>query len=434
MCTVGSTPTLPHHQRHSKAVLSDRFGRMQPVQRINGRVNGRMNGRINSEQRRAQLARRQRLVGTQPGDVEELTRDLVCLHATDPATVYLSARARIPGFTISDLDRALYRDRTLIKQLAMRRTLFVIDRDHLADVQPAAGERVAGSESRKMIKMIEEAGVASDGARWLRRARKAVLDALAGGREATSTELRDELPILQGMVRYGSGKWSADLPIAPRVLTILSAEGQVVRSTNRGPWYTSRPRWTTMDSWLGRGWEPTDPFVAHRRMVRRWLHAFGPGTAADIKWWLGSTVAAVKRSLGELDVVEVDLDGASGYLLEDDLADLLDSPPVDPWIALLPALDPTPMGWTDRSWYLGDHKALVYDSNGNAGPTIWYAGRIVGGWWQDPDGVVITHLLEDVGHDAEAMVNAEAERLTAWLDGKVVMPRFPSPLAKAVAG
>jgi hypothetical protein len=189
-----------------------------------------------------------------------------------------------------------------------------------------------------------------------------------------------------------------------------------------------------MDSWLGRGWEPTDPFVAHRRMVRRWLHAFGPGTAADIKWWLGSTVAAVKRSLGELDVVEVDLDGASGYLLEDDLADLLDSPPVDPWIALLPALDPTPMGWTDRSWYLGDHKGLVYDSNGNAGPTIWYAGRIVGGWWQDPDGVVITHLLEDVGHDAEAMVNAEAERLTAWLDGKVVMPRFPSPLAKAVAG
>jgi len=52
MCTVGSTPTLPHRQRHSKAVLSDRFGRMQPVQRINGRVNGRMNGRINSEQRR----------------------------------------------------------------------------------------------------------------------------------------------------------------------------------------------------------------------------------------------------------------------------------------------------------------------------------------------------------------------------------------------
>jgi hypothetical protein len=285
-----------------------------------------------------------------------------------------------------------------------------------------------------MIKLIEESGVASDGARWLRRARAAVLDALADGREATSTELRDELPILQRTVRSGSGKWSADQPIAPRILTILSAEGRVVRATNRGAWYTSRPRWTTMESWLGAGWEPTEAAVAHRRLVRRWLSAFGPGTAQDIRWWLGSTVAAVKRSLAELDLVEVDLDGVTGYLLGDDLDEVLEDHPVEPWIALLPALDPTPMGWTDRSWYLGDHKKLVYDSNGNAGPTIWCEGRIVGGWWQEPDGVVVVHHLEDIGRGAEAMVNAEAERLTAWLDGKIVMPRFPSPLARAVAG
>lgn len=391
--------------------------------------------RISVEQRRTFLARRQQLAGVEPPkDVEGLTRALVCLHATDPATIYLSAHARIPGFGIADLDRPLYVDRSLIKQLAMRRTLFVIDRDDLADVQPAASERVAGSETRKMIKMIEENAVAADGVRWLRRAKKAVLEALAAGREATSTELKDELPILQGTVRAGSGKWAADVPIAPRILTILSAEGDVVRSTNRGPWYTSRPRWMTMEAWLGERWQPADTATAHRRMVERWLRAFGPGTAEDLKWWLGSTVAAVKRSLTELEVVEVDLDGRIGYLVADDLDQLLAEPRVDPWIALLPALDPTPMGWTDRSWYLGEHKKLVYDSNGNAGPTIWCDGRIVGGWWQGPDGAVVTHLLEDIGQDAAARVNAEADRLTAWLAGKVVMPRFPSPLAKTVAG
>ena len=395
--------------------------------------------RITVQQRRALLARRQRLVGPAPAEVEELVRSLVCLHATDPASVYLSAWARIPGFAHADLDRALYADRTLIKQLAMRRTLFVIDRDDLADVQPAAAERVAGSESRKMIKMVEEAGVATDGGDWLARAKQATLEALADGREATSTELTAEVPILQGTVRAGSGKWAADVSIAPRILTILGAEGRVVRAGNRGPWYTSRPRWATMESWLGQSrlnqsrlnqsWQPADPATAHRRMVQRWLHAFGPGTAADLKWWLGSTVAAVKRSLAELDLVEVDLGGRPGQLLAEDL-DRLDDPPPDPWVALLPALDPTAMGWTDRDWYVGDHQALVYDTNGNAGPTIWCDGRIVGGWWQDPDGVVVTRLLEDIGGDAGAAVDAEAARLTGWLAGKVVMPRFPSPLSR----
>ncbi|MBO0812242.1 MAG: AlkZ family DNA glycosylase [Microlunatus sp.] len=391
--------------------------------------------RISVHQRRTLLARRQQLAGIEPPkDVEQLTRSLVCLHATDPATIYLTARARMPDFSRADLDRALYEDRSLIRQLAMRRTLFVIDRDDLGVVQPAAGARVAGAESRKLIKMIESAGIAADGARWLRTATRAALSALAGGREATSTELRDEVPILQAVVRYGSGKWAADLPVAPRILTILSAEGRVVRSTNRGPWYTSRPRWMTMESWLGESWQPEPAAVAHRRLVERWLHAFGPGTAEDLKWWLGSTVAAVRRSLAELDLVEVDVDGGSGWLLADDLDELLEAPPVEPWVALLPALDPTPMGWTARDWYLGEHRSLVYDSNGNAGPTIWCDGRIAGGWWQDPDGTVIVHQLVDIGRDATAAVEAEAARLTDWLDGKVVMPRFPSPLARKIAG
>ncbi len=39
-----------------------------------------------------------------------------------------------------------------------------------------------------------------------------------------------------------------------------------------------------------------------------------------------------------------------------------------PWVALLPALDATAMGWSERSWYLGEHKAFLFDRNGNVGP------------------------------------------------------------------
>ena len=47
-------------------------------------------------ERRARLARRHRLAPSdRAASVEEAARSLVCLHATDPATVYLSARSRV---------------------------------------------------------------------------------------------------------------------------------------------------------------------------------------------------------------------------------------------------------------------------------------------------------------------------------------------------
>ena len=175
-----------------------------------------------------------------------------------------------------------------------------------------------------------------------------------------------------------------------------------------------------------------DRVLCRRRRAWRgswsgWLRAFGPGTAADIKWWLGSTVAAVRRALADLEAVEVELDGQTGYLLPDDLEVV---EPVAPWAALLPPLDPTTMGWFERDWYLGPYKSLIFDTNGNAGPTMWWDGRIVGGWRQGEDGEVILQPLEDVGTEALAALETEAARLTDWLAGTRFLPRFPSPLFK----
>ncbi len=161
-----------------------------------------------------------------------------------------------------------------------------------------------------------------------------------------------------------------------------------------------------------------------------WLRAFGPGTEADIKWWLGSTVRGVRAALTELEAVEVDLEGRTGYLLP---ADLDRAPAVEPWGALLPSLDPTTMGWFEREWYLGPYKQQLFDTSGNAGPTAWWDGRIVGTWWQTDDGAVRLHMLEDAGKEATEFLTDEAARLEEWLGGVRVMPRFPSPLAKALA-
>ena len=387
---------------------------------------------IGVAERRTRLARRHRLaVGQRAGDVVEATISMVCLHGTDPASVYLSAWARVDAMTVPDLERALYVDRSLVKHLAMRRTLFVFPRATMAFAQAGASNRVAASERRRLIREVEAAGLHRNGERWLAAAGGQVLAVLSDGREATSSELRDEIPLLEGAIAYGAGKpWGGTAAVGPRVLTTLSAAGHIVRASNDGGWTTSRPRWASLESWLGEQVPPGPEAEAVARLVEQWLRVFGPGTAADIKWWLGSTVAAVHTALADLDAVAVDLDGRTGYLLGDDLEA---TEAVEPWAALLPPLDPTTMGWFDRDWYLGSYRAQLFDTSGNAGPTLWWDGRIVGGWRQGDTGEVVLQLLEDIGSEGQMALEAEAARLTGWLAGQRVTARFPSPLSKAVA-
>ena len=163
--------------------------------------------------------------------------------------------------------------------------------------------------------------------------------------------------------------------------------------------------------------------------MSRWLQTFGPGTETDLVWWLGATKGIVRAALAELSAVQVSLDGGeTGWLLPDDV----DPPPGgdDPWVALLPVLDATVMGWKQRDFYLGPHAADLFDRNGNAGTTAWVDGRVVGCWTQGPTGDVRVHLLEDVADHQRRALQAEAARLTEWLDGQRIGTVYPSPAMK----
>jgi hypothetical protein len=375
-------------------------------------------------ERRNRLARRQFLAVA--GPVAQVIAGLVGLHATDPATPYLSLWARCPGFATPDLDRELYQKRSAVKHLAMRRTLWLVNADDLAMIQSAASDRVADNEHRRLAADVVKAGVATDGARWVNRACAAALRHLGEHGPASSSELRAALPELAGTYDPAPGKrWGGAVPIAPRVLTVLSARGDIVRGPNDGAWTTSRPRWAITADWLGALDRQSD---AQAELIRRWLRTFGPATAADIKWWFGTTLTAVRKALTDIGAVEVDLHGGPGYALPDDLEPEPDAPP---WCALLPGLDATTMGWFDRDWYLGEHRGQVFDRNGNAGPTAWWNGRIVGGWYQDDDARVQLQLLEDPGRDGRRALQRRADELTSWLDGVRISPRFPSPLCKS---
>jgi winged helix DNA-binding protein len=388
--------------------------------------------RIGVEERRARLARRHHLApAARSDDVVEIAGDLVGLHASDPASVYVSAAARMRKPALEPVEHALYEARTLLRLLGMRRTMFVLPLDLAAIVQAACAGGVAARQRRRLEKMIDDAGLHDDPAAHVRDIERATLGALKARGEATGAELSREIAALREEILIGQGtKWEGAQRLTTWVLVLLGAEGRIVRGRPRGSWISSQYRWAPLESWLPGGLEEWDVGTAQAELARRWLASYGPATFADLRWWTGWTAGDTKRALAQLETVEVEFDGEPGLVLADDLEPVAAS---EPWVALLPGLDPTVMGWTRREWYLGPHAPALFDTAGNAGPTVWWDGRIVGGWGQPESGEITFRLLEDVGAEARTAVEAEAERLGAWLGGVRVSQRFGAPLVRELS-
>ena len=361
--------------------------------------------RIDIVQRRVRLGVRHHLAAP-AADPVRAAEGVVALHATDPSSVFLAVQARTAPVGVAAIESALYQDRTLIRMLGMRRTMFVVPVELAPAIQAGCTRAVAQVQRRRYVKALVAAGVA-DGD-WLRDVEESTARALKARGEATAAQLSADEPRLRTSMTIADGKpYQAQQNITTWVLFMLAADGRIVRGRPRGSWTSSQWSWSPVESWLPGGLEQLTTERASVELVRRWLAAFGPGTIADLRWWTGWTAGQVKQALAAIEPVEVDLDGETGLVLPDDLAPM---PLPAPWVALLPALDPTAMGWSGRSWYLGPHAPALFDRSGNVGPTVWYDGRIVGGWAQRADGEIVYRLLEDIGSEATATVAARRRR------------------------
>jgi hypothetical protein len=385
------------------------------------------------EERRARLAIRHRLAPSarSDDDVLGITRDLVVAHATDPATMVLSLALRMAQPDPAAVEAALYDDRSILRMLGMRRTLFAVPVELAPTVHASSTLAVAAEERRKLELLVAQAELSANPGAWLQRLERKALAALEELGEAEARELTAKVADLGRKVVVGAGSRNeATVNLTSRVLILLGADGKVVRGRPKGSWTSTQHRWAPYDRWVGEPMAELDPAEAKAALARRWLERFGPGTVADLKWWTGWTLGATRAAVAACGAVEVDLDGTPGIALPDDLAPV---EPPEPWVGLLPGLDPTAMGWTERSWYLAEeHVSWVNDGRGNLGPTVWADGRIVGGWAQRKDGEVDVRLLEDVDREHAALLRAEVARLQAALGDVRITPRFPAPLDKAL--
>ena len=378
-------------------------------------------------ERRTRMAFRHRLApGERARTVAAAVAGVVALHGTDPASVYLAARARTHEVDKAAIEHALYEERSLVRMLGMRRTVFVVGADLMPVIQAACTDQIAERLRRQLVQVVQEADVAPDAATWLKQVGEGVVRLLAARGYATGAELaRDEPRLRTQIIAAADNPYGGAVNLTTRLLTLLSAEGLIVRGRPRGGWTSGQFTWSAAPE---RTDLPAD--VARAALARRWLAAFGPALPSDLQWWTGWTAAQVRQALSSLDIAEVDLDGAPGIVLADDQEPVSAA---ESWAALLPALDPSAMGWRERSWYVGEHAGALFDRSGNIGPTAWWDGRIVGGWAQRADGEIAIRLLEDTGAEAAAALAAEAERVRDWIGRQSrtrIIPRFRTPLER----
>lgn len=387
---------------------------------------------VSTEERRNRLVTRHCL-HRPAGRLLEAATSVVALHSSDPATVFLSMWARVGDFQTKDLEKALYNDKTLIRILGMRRTMWVVPTELAGDVNSSSTAALIPGQRRRFVDMLETSDITDDGEEWVDRVCSEVLASLEERGEATARELKEDVPDLGHKIPYykKDGTKVGEFGVSTRVLFLLATEAKVVRTRPLGSWLSSQYRWTRVEDWLGGPIPQPEKDDAQDEILQRWLWSFGPGTETDMKWWTGWPVTQVRKSLERIEAVEVELDEGTGWVGCDDVGPV--GPPGSS-VALLPSLDPTTMGWKEREWYLPENNQdHLFDRSGNAGPTVWVDGRVVGGWSQRDDGPVVFELFEEVEPSTRKAIENKSTELSDWLGEVNVTARFRSRHDKSLS-
>lgn len=368
--------------------------------------------------RRASIVRRHHLGASyHAASPPEVVASLGALHSSDPATVYLSVVARCPTAMLADIDEMLYGGGHL-RILGMRRTMFVVAVGDVAAIHASSTREIARRENARLVSLLADNGLGGrDPEGYLAGIKADVLEVLGATEGSTGRELGQLVPALQQKLDVPGGQQG----LTTLVLSRMPMDGTIVRGRPIGSWLSSQYRYSVAPGPHGIDEPSLTVEDASREVLSGYERRFGPTTRNDRRWWTGWTAGQVDLAADSID---------DGQFAPDPVA-ALQGPPA---VALLPALDPTVMGWRERGWYLGEHAGALFDRNGNAGPTVWVDGNVVGGWAQADDATVVHRLLEPVAADARQLIDDECRRIESWLDGTVVTPRFRTPLERELSG
>jgi hypothetical protein len=327
--------------------------------------------------------------------VEQVVVEAGGIYSTAP-TSYLSYAARIPGFVNDDLDRALYRDRSLVRLSALRGSGFLVPITLIDDVVTANDRRYLYEQWIENLVGVKT-----------RESWRARVLSLLDGRVMPAREIRSELGVSAG-----------DSEALRFLLSSLAQNRQVAAASGTRGWRDNQHGYTLWSQWFP-DHPPldVDPESARIKVANWYLRGHGPGTADHFAWWSGMkkvNAAAALSNFHEIEPGVFDVDPPEGG---------------EPsGLRLLPVWDTAlvaPKG--RRRMVRTAHQPYVYDASGNLTSTIVKDGGVIGVWSRGGDGdhfAIKAAPFESFQKSVRSKIEEEAEVIRAAVGATDVTVEF----------
>jgi len=345
--------------------------------------------RLTREDLNRTLLQRQGLLERRPGTVTDVVRHLVGLQAQEGLSPYVGLAARLAGFDPEDVTAGL-ESAELVRMVCLRGTIHLLTADDALMLRswttPAQERERAAAQNLRDVRDLD-----------LGAFRAEVSDALAGGPlsvKALGEALVSAFPERPPVALAGLARVCEPLAQLPPRGTWRGSGGVVYQYVDR---------------WVGRPLAAPDP----ADLVRRYLRAFGPASAADVTAWSG--VPGIAQILTEMpDLVRHEDDRGKA---------LWDVPGGE----IVTGEHPAPvrlLGIYDNVWLSHAARDRVTTPearkgwagvNGGLAATVFVDGWLAGLWRADGDRVGSVELFGSLTRSQRADLDAEVARVDVLL-------------------
>ena len=364
------------------------------------------------------LARHHLLERAPRKSLTTVVRDMGGAQAQLLSAAQLSIWSRVHDLELAQLQDALHK-RKLVKAACMRRTLFLVPSKDLAIF-------VCGSARRaeKEIRWARGKGVPD-------RVIDAAIEAALGVLDAplTRPEIAERVCKALGVqvqavegAGWGNRNKIVAVPVGQLIypvvylLHLAGARGVVCYGPSRG----TEPTFVRADAWIPK-WRDISQEEAEERLLRIYLRAFGPATAADFALWSGITLTDAREIWGRVqpDIAPVTVEGWAAAVLRKDLDELARATFERPLIRLLPYFDSFLLSHRERGHLVArEHHLKVYRAQGWISPVVLVDGCVIAVWehaWEGNRIHIKVTKLEPITRRIMAGIREEAQDLARFL-------------------
>ncbi len=276
----------------------------------------------------------------------------------------LAIWSRVRNIKLEDIERALLRERTLIKTWCMRGTVHLLPAAEL----PIYTGMYQHRGTRSVHRWLAMSGIKPG---EIEAMTETIVEALASG-PLTRRELTEKVVSILGprAKRWVGHSWGG-------VVKHPCYQGRVCFGPNQG----QEISFVRTDQWLS-GLSVLPVEEAETALFRRYLKSYGPATVGDFIYWAGiqANDARVMRERMGAEVTEISIEGKPGLMLRQDLP-ILRKIKSSETVNLLPSFDSYLLGHRNKAHLVdaADYKK-VYRKAGWLSPVVLVKGRAAGVW------------------------------------------------------